>query len=504
MVPPISRGDAEGSDADTDGDGAGDVDAPEHVREPENAPAERARDGQPHDEAAVTPMIEMGEMFGAMSTVSNFGVIPPDGNNTDPTAWKTTGAALLETFQTNQVNPAALAYAGLSRSWRQEQPEQFNKLIELYRAGLETRFGPQLEKARAEARFNHAEPFYLSMEFYGIAFFVAIFSWLKWPDTLGRSAFWLVAVAWVLSTAGILARMWLEGRPPVTNLYSSALFVGWGSVGLCLVLEYFYRNAIGSVAAGLLDRAGDVAAQDTLVVEAQGERFVVPVEEFLGDRSVIGVDRSVRRNEDDAALLTGAGYASCPLQQTHHAVGEADANHGVESADVDAKLEGVGREHQPHRSVAEAGLDRLPILGRDSGPVHPHERFGRFADARCQHLRGNAAGAERQDTQALLGQFEGHFAAEIVEVIRPADHPEAASALGAAIVVAADAGERLTGQLLKMDPWLANRRRRGDHRGRRPVQCTNLPQPAEQKGNVGTEDPAVGMALIDDHEFQAG
>ncbi len=208
--------------------------------------------GQPHDEAAVTPMIEMGEMFGAMSTVSNFGVIPPDGNNTDPTAWKTTGAALLETFQTNQVNPAALAYAGLSRSWRQEQPEQFNKLIELYRAGLETRFGPQLEKARAEARFNHAEPFYLSMEFYGIAFFVAIFSWLKWPDTLGRSAFWLVAVAWVLSTAGILARMWLEGRPPVTNLYSSALFVGWGSVGLCLVLEYFYRNAVGSVAAGVV------------------------------------------------------------------------------------------------------------------------------------------------------------------------------------------------------------------------------------------------------------
>src|SRR5947209_6191797 len=46
--------------------------------------------------------------------------------------------------------------------------------------------------------------------------------------------------------------MWLEGRPPVTNLYSSALFVGWGAVALCLVLEYFYRNAIGSVAAGLL------------------------------------------------------------------------------------------------------------------------------------------------------------------------------------------------------------------------------------------------------------
>jgi len=46
--------------------------------------------------------------------------------------------------------------------------------------------------------------------------------------------------------------MWLEGRPPVTNLYSSALFVGWGAVGLCLILEHFYRNAIGSVAAGVI------------------------------------------------------------------------------------------------------------------------------------------------------------------------------------------------------------------------------------------------------------
>jgi ABC-type transport system involved in cytochrome c biogenesis permease subunit len=90
------------------------------------------------------------------------------------------------------------------------------------------------------------------MTLYVLAFFFAVFSWLKWPDALGRSAFWLVAVAWVLATAGIGVRMWLEGRPPVTNLYSSALFVGWGSVALCLVLEAIYKNAIGSVAAGMI------------------------------------------------------------------------------------------------------------------------------------------------------------------------------------------------------------------------------------------------------------
>ena len=89
------------------------------------------------------------------------------------------------------------------------------------------------------------------MTLYVVAFLLAAFSWLKWPEPLQRSAYYLILLAFVATTAGILTRMWLEGRPPVTNLYSSALFVGWGCVGLCLILEKIYKNGIGSVAAGL-------------------------------------------------------------------------------------------------------------------------------------------------------------------------------------------------------------------------------------------------------------
>ncbi|MSU50503.1 MAG: cytochrome C biogenesis protein [Opitutus sp.] len=207
---------------------------------------------QPHDEAAAAAMTEIGERFVNMANLSNFLVIPPETAETDPTAWKPVGAALLETFRTGRVNAAALAYAGFGHAWRNEKPDQFNKLVQLFRSGLEKRFGEQLKKCDAEARFNAAQPFYTSMTLYAAAFFLAIFSWLVWPEALGRSAFWLVAIAWIVATAGILTRMWLEGRPPVTNLYSSALFVGWGSVGLCLILEYFFKNAIGSVAAGVI------------------------------------------------------------------------------------------------------------------------------------------------------------------------------------------------------------------------------------------------------------
>jgi ABC-type transport system involved in cytochrome c biogenesis permease subunit len=220
---------------------------------PDGVAAVRAKQaGQPFDAAAAQGMVELGQRFLTMSEATTLLTIPPSDDNPDQNAWRTAGQALLETFQTGSVDTGVLAYAGLGMAWRNSRPDQFNPLVGLYRAELTHRFTPQLAKTTAEARFNAIEPFYASMLLYAFAFFVGVCSWLKWPDALGRSAFMLVGLAWATATAGIITRMCLEGRPPVTNLYSSALFVGWGAVTLCLVLEFIYRNAIGSVAAGMI------------------------------------------------------------------------------------------------------------------------------------------------------------------------------------------------------------------------------------------------------------
>ena len=208
--------------------------------------------GQPHDIETAQAMIELGQRYLFMSEVTSILAVPPSSEVADDNAWSTTGQSLLSAFQRGSVDSSVLAYAGLGYAWRQNQPEQFNKLIELYRTQIQKRFARQLQKTRAEVGFNAAEPFYASMSLYVFAFLFAMVSWLKWPEVLGRSGFYLIILAWVATTAGIATRMWLEGRPPVTNLYSSALFIGWGSVGLCLILEAIYKNAIGSVAAGLI------------------------------------------------------------------------------------------------------------------------------------------------------------------------------------------------------------------------------------------------------------
>ncbi len=220
---------------------------------PAGVAAFRARQkGETYDEAAFNAVINAAQRFDAMGQLGYLLAIPPAATETNANAWRTAGIAVLESFATTELNPDVMAYAALGHAWRMKEAAQFNEITRVYREQLAKRYAPQLHKSDIEARFNAAEPFYKSMQLYAVACLIAIFSWLKWPELLGRIAFNLVLLAFVATTAGIITRMWLEGRPPVTNLYSSALFIGWGSVGLCLILEKFYRNAIGSVAAGII------------------------------------------------------------------------------------------------------------------------------------------------------------------------------------------------------------------------------------------------------------
>ncbi len=195
---------------------------------------------------------ELRRTFTALETWSLLLPIPPTNNSREPHAWKNFGAALQLSFANGPLDPSVLAYLRLGAAWRAQDVTAFNVEVRAYRQTLATRFPSELRKCWIETHFNAAQPFYTSMLIYVAAFLAAIFSWLRWPQALARVAFGLVGIGFVLTTAGIAARMWLEGRPPVTNLYSSALFVGWAAVALCLLLERSFKNALGSSAAGLI------------------------------------------------------------------------------------------------------------------------------------------------------------------------------------------------------------------------------------------------------------
>jgi cytochrome c-type biogenesis protein CcsB len=104
----------------------------------------------------------------------------------------------------------------------------------------------------AEYYFNQLELFYISLTLYVLVFILIFVSWIAAPQPLRQAADGLLRFAFILHTVGLVARMWIQGRPPVTNLYSSAIFVGWVAVLLGIVLERIYKNGLGSLASSVI------------------------------------------------------------------------------------------------------------------------------------------------------------------------------------------------------------------------------------------------------------
>ena len=218
--------------------------------------------GQKYDPTVFNTFVGDLQRLDEMSQLDAPLVVPPQNPSGN---WQRVGTALLRTAKGEKISPAILAYATMGDAFKKGDAAAFNDALASYRASLVPDFSRALHKARAEVFFNQMQPFYAAMVIYVIAGLLGVCSWFNLSETLRRSAVWLVGLAFVIHTTGLIYRMVLEGRPPVTNLYSSAIFIGWGAVVLGLVLEKIHRNGIGAVAAAGMGFITLVIAQNLAV-----------------------------------------------------------------------------------------------------------------------------------------------------------------------------------------------------------------------------------------------
>lgn len=157
---------------------------------------------------------------------------------------------------------------------KREAAQEFNsevaKLHSLYKE--KTPQEVNLSKVEFESYFNRTQPMTLASMLYVTAFAVAAVSWLlmafDWRNgfrVAGRTAFGLALFALVVHTLALWGRMYVSGRPPVTNLYSSAVFIGWGCALLGMGLEAVLRLAMKQ-RLGLGTVVATVAGFSTLLI----------------------------------------------------------------------------------------------------------------------------------------------------------------------------------------------------------------------------------------------
>ena len=202
--------------------------------------------GKKYDEKMFNDFANELQRFNFMAQAGPPLVIPPEktGDN-----WQRTGTVLMDAARGDDIPKAVAEYAAMTEGLQATNAAVFNTALADYRQSLVPNFQPVLGRMRAEVFFNQMQPFYNAMIIYVLAGLLAVFSWFNLSETLRRSAVWLVGLAFFIHTTGLVYRIVLSGRPPVTNLYSSAIFIGWGAVILGLILEKFHKNGIGACAS---------------------------------------------------------------------------------------------------------------------------------------------------------------------------------------------------------------------------------------------------------------
>lgn len=150
------------------------------------------------------------------------------------------------------INPATRAYTKIFAAYARGEAKAFNADVSEYEKELDKLIPEKLGLTHFEAFFNHFAPFYQCAVLYIFVFILACLSWMFFRAPLNRAAFFLAVLTFAVHTLALIGRMYIQGRPPVTNLYSSAVFIGWVCVLVSLILEVIFRNGIGNVLAAVL------------------------------------------------------------------------------------------------------------------------------------------------------------------------------------------------------------------------------------------------------------
>ncbi len=123
-----------------------------------------------------------------------------------------------------------------------------------------------LTNVKLETWTNQANLFYKSIAFYILAFLLLVISWMTKPKLLRRISFACLLGGLAFHFYGILLRIIIMQRPPVSTLYESILFVSLIGVICASLLEYNRKDGMGifmgAIVGGVLHFVGLGYAND--------------------------------------------------------------------------------------------------------------------------------------------------------------------------------------------------------------------------------------------------
>ena len=168
----------------------------------------------------------------------------------------------------------------LKPAYRAGDAETFNETLETYLASINKTPPTYYSSTKNwfERVYNGASPFYISTAIYLFSIVFAFICWIGaawrgWRVSIGRIAAGLLLVGLSVHIIGLVMRVVISGRPPVTNLYSSVVFVTAAGIVIALLMELFTRMSVGTMLGALSGFGGLIWAHSMTV--SDGDTFTV-------------------------------------------------------------------------------------------------------------------------------------------------------------------------------------------------------------------------------------
>jgi cytochrome c-type biogenesis protein CcsB len=156
-------------------------------------------------------------------------------------------------YRETQFAPVQIQLQTMATSYVQADGFNFSRAASQLRESLRAlspSVYPQDRQLRLEYFYNHFEAFYRAIWFYGLAFLVLLIAHARGGGRLLRNvgvAIGLLAVAFHAS--GIVMRCLIAGRPPVTNMYESIIWVSFAVSFFGMIFFVRYRTPVYLLAA---------------------------------------------------------------------------------------------------------------------------------------------------------------------------------------------------------------------------------------------------------------
>ena len=129
----------------------------------------------------------------------------------------------------------------------------------------------EVKNPALEILFNRTNPYLAARIAYGGGLLLLALSFLGFKKWLYRASLLLLVLGLIPHTFGLVLRILITDRPPVTNLFETFVFVGWGAAVCGIAMEYLRKHYLGlfsGLAGGFVFflLSGKFAAADTMPV----------------------------------------------------------------------------------------------------------------------------------------------------------------------------------------------------------------------------------------------